>query len=216
MQIDKVEKNMRKMQAYCDANGLRLRPHVKTHKLTSLALRQIELGAVGITCQKLGEAEVMAAAGVTDILISFPLIGAEKARRLAALARKVKVSVSADSMLGVSTVRAAALEAQVDINVLVEFDSGMKRTGVVSVEEALTLAKEISSAPGLKFAGLMTYPYNSRTVEFALAARKAFGEAGIPIAVISAGGTPVLFRSTNPDALMSFVWVLTCSTTGIP
>src|SRR3954452_15726265 len=84
--LDRVERNLRAMQDYCDRHGLKLRPHIKTHKLPHLARRQMELGAVGITCQKLGEAEVMADAGIDDILISYPLIGPAKALRLAALA----------------------------------------------------------------------------------------------------------------------------------
>src|ERR1700756_3522370 len=94
--LDRVERNLTKMQAYCDQHGLKLRPHIKTHKLPHLARRQVELGAVGITCQKLGEAEVMADAGLDDILISYPLIGPAKALRLAALARRICMRVAVD------------------------------------------------------------------------------------------------------------------------
>ncbi|MFX5332295.1 alanine racemase, partial [Acinetobacter baumannii] len=84
--LDKVERNLRRMQDYCDRHGLKLRPHIKTHKLPQLAQAQVALGAIGITCQKIGEAEVMADAGLTDILISYPIVGAPKVARLAALA----------------------------------------------------------------------------------------------------------------------------------
>src|SRR5580704_3225846 len=84
--LDRVEHNLAKMQAYCDSHGLRLRPHIKTHKMPALAHRQVKLGACGITCQKLGEAEVMVDAGLDDILISYPLIGAAKSLHLAELA----------------------------------------------------------------------------------------------------------------------------------
>jgi D-serine deaminase-like pyridoxal phosphate-dependent protein len=73
--LDRVEANLRRAQAYADAHGLKLRPHIKTHKIPELARRQVELGAVGITCQKLGEAEVMADAGLGDILLTFNLLG---------------------------------------------------------------------------------------------------------------------------------------------
>ena len=95
--LDAIERNVFRMQAYCDEHGVALRPHIKTHKLPELARLQLEAGAVGITCQKLGEAEVMADAGFDDILLSFPLVGAAKAERLAALAERVKMTVVGDS-----------------------------------------------------------------------------------------------------------------------
>ena len=94
--LDAIERNVSRMQAYCDEHGVALRPHIKTHKLPELARLQLEAGAVGITCQKLGEAEVMADAGFEDILLSFPLVGAAKAERLAALAKRVKMTVVGD------------------------------------------------------------------------------------------------------------------------
>jgi len=149
--LDIVEHNLAKMQAYCDSHGLALRPHIKTHKIPSFAHRQVELGAKGITCQKLGEAEVMIDAGLDDILISYPLVGAAKADRLAALSRRAKLRVGVDSKLAVETVAAAARASNVPIGILVEFDSGNARTGVVSVDEALSLAIQIEKTPGLRF-----------------------------------------------------------------
>jgi D-serine deaminase-like pyridoxal phosphate-dependent protein len=188
--LDRVEHNLAKMQAYCDSHGLRLRPHIKTHKIPGFAQRQLELGAHGITCQKLGEAEVMADAGLDDIFISYPLIGAAKAARLAELSRRAKVSVGIDNVLALETVGEAARASNHVIGVLVEFDSGNKRTGVASVEEALELAKRIQAMPGLRFDGLMTYPSTAATVVFVAEAKRAFAEAGIAIAVVSGGGTP--------------------------
>ena len=95
--LDAVERNIARMQGYCDEHGLAFRPHIKTHKLPALAHMQMRAGAVGITCQKLGEAEVMEAAGLRDILLSFPLVGATKAERLAALAGEATISVVGDS-----------------------------------------------------------------------------------------------------------------------
>ena len=106
--LDRVEHNLTKMQAYCDRHGLGLRPHIKTHKMPAFARRQVELGACGITCQKLGEAEVMADAGLDDILISYPLLGVAKALRLAALARRVRMSVAVDNPLALDTAARAA------------------------------------------------------------------------------------------------------------
>ena len=95
--LDRVEHNLAKMQAYCDSHSLRLRPHIKTHKIPGFAHRQVELGAHGITCQKLGEAEVMVDAGLDDIFISYPLVGPAKALRLAELSRRAKLSVGIDN-----------------------------------------------------------------------------------------------------------------------
>src|SRR5207237_2241181 len=95
--LDAVERNIAAMQGYCDEHGLALRPHIKTHKLPEVARLQVDAGARGITCQKLGEAEVFADAGFDDILISFPLIGAAKIARLRALAERARVIVAVDS-----------------------------------------------------------------------------------------------------------------------
>src|SRR5207344_2275125 len=91
--MDRVERNIARIQAACDAAGVANRPHIKTHKSPMIANMQIKAGAKGITCQKLGEAEVMADAGIDDILLSFPLVGEAKAERLAALAERVKMTV---------------------------------------------------------------------------------------------------------------------------
>ena len=184
--LDIVERNLRAMQDYANAHGLALRPHIKTHKLPVFAKRQVELGAVGITCQKLGEAEVMADAGLSDILISYPIIGAEKGRRLAALARRVAMRVAVDNPLALGTVARAGQEAGTPIGVLVEFDSGMKRTGVTSVAAALALIAQVKAAAGLRFDGLMTYPSSKATAEFV----RAVKEAGVALPMVSGGGTP--------------------------
>jgi len=184
--LGRVERNLSRMQAYADRHGLALRPHIKTHKLPRFAQQQVALGAVGITCQKLGEAEVMADAGLDDILISYPLIGADKARRLAALARRATMGVAIDNPLALETVALAGQEAGRPIRVLVEFDSGMKRTGVTSVEEALALIAQVKAADGLRFDGLMTYPSSAATASFVHAVKAV----GVALPVVSGGGTP--------------------------
>jgi D-serine deaminase-like pyridoxal phosphate-dependent protein len=128
--LDAVERNIVGMQTYCDAHGLALRPHIKTHKLPELARRQLEAGACGITCQKLGEAEVMADAGLRDILITFPLVGAAKAERLVALARRISVAVVGDSAAVAEGLAAVLARAGVEVEFLVECDTGFGRTGV--------------------------------------------------------------------------------------
>jgi D-serine deaminase-like pyridoxal phosphate-dependent protein len=193
--LDRVEHNLAKMQAYCDRHGLRLRPHIKTHKIPAFAHRQVELGARGITCQKLGEAEVMADAGLDDILISYPIIGPVKALRLAELSRRARVIVAVDNAVAVQTVAEAARASNNAIGVLVEFDSGNRRTGVVSVDQALDLARQIHGAAGLRLDGLMTYPSTDATVPFVAEAQRRFSEAGLDLSVVSGGGTPNAWRA---------------------
>ena len=199
--LDRVEHNLSKMQAYCNEHKLRLRPHIKTHKMPAFARRQVELGACGITCQKLGEAEVMADAGIDDILISYPLIGPAKALRLAVLARRAKMSVAIDNPLALDTVADAGRAAGRPIGVLVEFDSGNKRTGVVSVDQALDLARRAGENEGSRFDGLMTYPTTVATSEFVAEAKRRFAEAGIAIPVVSGGGTPNAWHAHEAPGL---------------
>ncbi|QPC88720.1 D-TA family PLP-dependent enzyme [Mesorhizobium sp. NBSH29] len=193
--LDRVDRNLRTMQDYCDRHGIALRPHIKTHKIPAFAQRQLALGAQGITCQKLTEAEIMADAGIDDILISYPLVGQGKAARLAALAPRCRMTVAVDNPLALATAADAARISGATIAVYVEFDSGMERTGVVSVAEALALAQQLQSCEGLAFAGLMTYPASQKTVGFVAEAKKHFADAGLDIPRISGGGTPKAFHT---------------------
>ena len=182
--LNAVERNIAGMQRYCTEHGLALRPHIKTHKLPEIARLQVDAGARGITCQKLGEAEVMADAGVDDILISFPLLGAAKVERLATLAQRSTVRVVGDS----ATVARGLAGLQIDF--LVECDTGGARTGVQSPEAAAELAQLVSTLDGLRFVGLMTYPTGPETGPWLRAAREAIGARGLTVETISSGGTP--------------------------
>ena len=179
--LDRVEHNLAKMQAYCDRHALKLRPHIKTHKLPAFAKRAVELGAVGITCQKLGEAEVMAEAGLEDILISYPLIGPAKAARLADLAGHARLRVATDSPMALETVAQAAASSGQRIGVLIEFDSGNKRTGVTRPEDVPPLARAVRDAGLLTFEGLMTYPSTAQTSGFVSAVRGLLATEGIEV-----------------------------------
>src|SRR3712207_3599278 len=110
--LDVVERNIARLQALCDAAGVANRPHIKTHKSPVLAKMQRDAGATGITCQKLGEAEVMADAGLDDILISYNILGEEKLGRLAALMRRADVVVAADNPVTVAGLPQAAALAE--------------------------------------------------------------------------------------------------------
>ncbi|HLH50631.1 MAG TPA: D-TA family PLP-dependent enzyme [Roseiarcus sp.] len=196
--IDRVEANLKRAQAYADAHGLKLRPHIKTHKLPRFALRQVELGAVGITCQKLGEAEVMADAGVKDIFLPYNILGARKLARLRALAERVNLSVTADSKTTVAGLSQAFAGAARPLPVLVECDTGMGRCGVQTPEEALALAQLIAASPGLVFGGLMTYPAAGKVEANAAwldAAQALLAREGLRPPVVSNGGTPDMWRA---------------------
>jgi len=203
--LDRVEANIEKLQTYLDAHGIAGRPHIKTHKLPLLAHKQVKAGAVGITVQTLGEAEVMAAAGIEDILITYNLLGEQKTRRLAALARTVsRLRVAVDNPLALDTVIAAGSMADRTIGVLVEFESGKKRQGVLEPEQALTLAKRAKKSNFVTFDGLMTYPCGPQTASFVAAARRLFTEAKIDIPVVSAGGTPEMWRAHEVEGLTEY------------
>jgi D-serine deaminase-like pyridoxal phosphate-dependent protein len=193
--LDAIERNVSRMQAYCDEHGVDLRPHIKTHKLPELARLQLDAGAIGITCQKLGEAEVMADAGVEDILLSFPLVGEAKAERLAALAGRVKMTVVGDSAVVAEGLSAVLAREGVEVDFLVECDTGLGRTGVQSPEEAAELAELVEELEGLRFAGLMTYPSLPETAAWLQAARKAVEARGLSVERISGGGTPTAERT---------------------
>src|SRR6188472_3249783 len=156
--LDAVERNIARMQGYCDEHGLAFRPHIKTHKLPAVAHMQVRAGAVGITCQKLGEAEVMQEAGLRNVLLSFPLLGPAKAERLAALAGEGELSVAADSAVVAHGLSQALAAAGVEAGFLVELDGAFRRTGVQSPEEAAELAELVDRLPGLRFDGLLAYP----------------------------------------------------------
>lgn len=196
--LDRVEANLGRAQAYADAHGLRLRPHIKTHKLPELARLQVELGAVGITCQKIGEAEVMADAGLDDILLTFNLIGRAKLTRLVALARRVRLGVAIDNEIVARGLSDAMAGVGLELPVLVECDTGAERCGVQSAEEATALARIVAALPGLRFDGLMTYPPKHRTLQvnaWLSEAKAAVEAAGIECRTVSNGGTPDLYSA---------------------
>lgn len=132
--LDRAERNIARAQAAADAAGVKLRPHIKTHKLPYFAKKQVEAGAAGITCQKIGEAEVMADAGLTDIFLPYNIIGKAKLERLLALHRRVTLSVTADSATTVAGLAEMFTDASRPLKVLIECDTGAARCGVQTAE----------------------------------------------------------------------------------
>lgn len=197
--LDVAEANIDRFQAYCDEHGLKLRPHIKTHKLPMLAKRQLEAGAVGVTCQKVSEAEAMLSeGGIDDILITYNIVGATKLARLRALSERVRLSVVADSAAVAEGLSVAFADAPAPLGVLVECDTGAGRCGVAAPDAAAKLAALIDGLPGLRFAGLMTYPPEGREDEVArwLQEAKSRCEAqGLTVETISSGGSPGMWRA---------------------
>ncbi len=194
-----AEANVRAFQDYCDSHGLQLRPHIKTHKLPRLAEYQIEQGAIGITCQKITEAEAMIAGGdMRNILITYNILGQDKVARLRALSDRVRLSVVADNAAVVEGLSAGFADAKTPLPVLVECNTGADRCGVETPAEALELASAINAAPGLRFAGLMTYPPTGGATQVTtwLAEAKDLIEAtDLTVDVISSGGSPDMWRA---------------------
>ena len=212
LDMDRLERNIDKMAARCRECDVAWRPHTKGSKTPAIAHKLIAAGAIGITCAKLGEAEVMATAGIRDILIANQVVGKGKAARLASLQRQADVMVAVDDPHHIEEISAAAQTAGVNVRVLVEVNIGMERCGTAPGEPALELARKAEAAPGITFAGIMGYeghtmlmPDDEKVPEVA----KAIGlltetaehirAAGLEVPIVSAGGTGTLaYTPTYP------------------
>ena len=200
--LDVLERNLDRMASYCTSHRIGLRPHTKTHKTLEVARMQLERGTRGLTVAKVGEAEVMADSGTEQILVAHPIVGEEKIRRLAALASRLDVLVSLDSLQAAKGLSQVAQEAGCTIGVLVEFDSGSHRCGVSAGDSCAELGKAICRLKGVQVRGLMTYfgsvwgDERQRGEEIARLTADvertiaAFRRAGLPLEIVSAGSTP--------------------------
>ena len=201
LDLDAFERNLAKMAARAKAAGLALRPHAKSHKCSAIAHRQIEAGAVGVCCAKLAEAEALAAAGVGAIMVTSPVAGAAQAERAARLAAEL-----ADFRMVVDHVDGAeelAAAAQGPLQVLIDVDPGMGRTGVHDAAQAVEVFRAIAARPNLKLLGVQCYGghwqhmqgANARAAAVAdgmarlSAVIAALRQAGAEIGVVTGGGT---------------------------
>ena len=203
VELDALERNIAAMAAAVEDRGMRLRPHAKSHKSPDIARRQIAAGAVGICCQKVGEAEAFVAAGVTDVLITNEIVGAAKLARLALLSRNASLGVLVDDRANVAALAAAMRAAGASIDVLVEVDVGAHRCGVLPGAPALELARAIAGGSGLRFAGLHAYQGAAqhlrrpaerraaiaRAAELAFETKALIEQAGIECATVTGAGT---------------------------
>ena len=201
--LDVMERNLSRMAEYTRAHGLRLRPHTKTHKSPLLGARQLASGAAGLTVAKVSEAEVMLASGVEDLLIAFPLFGAEKMRRLVEVAKKTRVTVSVDSVEAARPIAEAAAAAGITIGVLAEVDAGLHRVGV-QPELFVDLLRGLEPLQGIELRGMAFYPGHIKSHDpAALAALSSLiqglvdkaAAAGFALPVVSGGTTPTMWHS---------------------
>ena len=194
--LDALEENLTRYQRYFNEHNIGLRPHIKTHKTLAIAAMQMQKGATGLTCQKIGEAEVMVNGGLApDVLIPYNILGKQKLDRLTALSRRTRLTVAADSEYTVRGLSAAAAAEGVTLGVIVEVECGMNRTGVQTPEESAELAKLIDQLPGLELRGIMGYPTGPDSRPMLQETVHLFDKAGLSREMVSGGSTRHAFEA---------------------
>ena len=207
--LDALERNVRRMAEFARQKKVRLRPHAKTHKSAALARLQIDAGAVGVCVQKVSEADALAGRGVPDLYITNEVIDEAKLERVAALAGHVRLAIAVDSALGVQRLAAALRAAGTMCQVFVEVDVGQGRCGVAPVA-AGALAHQVVSA-GLRFGGLQAYQGRAQhlrtpaereaairqAVRFARAAQASVSSAGLVCPLVTGAGTGTFTLETD-------------------
>ncbi len=198
-----LERNLRRMADFAARHGVALRPHAKTHKCPVIGLRQIELGAVGLCCQTVREAEAMVSAGVQDVLVTNQVIGPGKIDRLIALRTRARVGVCVDDARNVGELSAAATCHGTNLDIVVEIDVGSERCGVPPGAPALALARQVAESPGLRLRGIHAYHGRAqhlrehrerqaavgRAIDLSRETRDLLQAAGLACAVITGAGT---------------------------
>jgi D-serine deaminase-like pyridoxal phosphate-dependent protein len=209
LDLNRMDANIAHIAASCRTHGVCWRPHFKGHKTIEIAQKQIELGAIGITCAKLGEAEVLASAGIGDILIANQIVGPLKMRRLAALLDKSDIIVAVDSQDNVAEL--AAMSRGKSLRVVIEVNIGMNRAGVDPGDAVVALADFIAKQPSLRLVGVMGWEAHTTAIadpaakEVAVAAAIALltqsaaacRSAGHEMPIVSCGGTGTLLYCVN-------------------
>jgi D-serine deaminase-like pyridoxal phosphate-dependent protein len=204
---ERFDANIVAASALVQGTGKTLRPHIKTHRAPALARRQLADGVIGVTCATVGEMEVMADAGITDLLLANEVVSADKVRRVAGLARRAHVTVAVDDTALVQRLSAAAEAFSVRLDVLIDLDVGLKRCGLTGEREVLAAAAAIEGAPGLRLAGIMGYEGRVRsslpnrgvriaqTFRTLADVRRLLTGAGYDVDVVSGAGTSTLLEA---------------------
>ncbi len=202
--LESMEKNIRKMISDAKEYGLTHRPHIKTHRSSEIAKLQLEAGANGITCARLGEAELMADNGIKDIFLAYPVVGEDKCQRYIDLSKRCSIRSIVNNVDAAMRLSDAALQEGLCLEVLIDIDSGVMRGGLEPGLRTLEFAETVRNFKGIKIVGLMYYPgtaYAETTVEgISRVARKEhddlietarlLSEHGFAMEVLSAGNTP--------------------------
>jgi D-serine deaminase-like pyridoxal phosphate-dependent protein len=202
--LDKLEQNIRRMAEFARAHGVQLRPHIKTHKIPEIAHLQLRAGAVGITCQKLGEAEIMAANGINDVLMTYEIVGEHKLDRLAKLKRYANICTAVDGEEMIVPLAARMAKEGLQHEVVIEINTGLNRCGVLPGEPALALVQRLAHYPSLRLKGIFTHEghvYGAgnreelerralKAMEDMLNTAKLLRDHGFSCEVISVGSTP--------------------------
>ncbi|HIF33520.1 MAG TPA: DSD1 family PLP-dependent enzyme [Planctomycetaceae bacterium] len=204
LDLDILDANLNRMASFFAGRECQLRPHFKNHKCTTLALKQLQAGsAVGITCAKLGEAEVLVDAGIDDILIANQVVGRRKIARLIDLALKAKIRVAVDSQQHVELISAAAAEKGASVGLLIEIDIGMGRCGIRDSNQVLELARLIKNQPCTRFDGFQAYEGHTvgipdrderrqvatTSMQYALDVASELNRNGVEVAIVSGGSS---------------------------
>jgi D-serine deaminase-like pyridoxal phosphate-dependent protein len=201
--VDGLQRNIARMAEFSKSTGCAVRPHVKSHKTPLIARKQIDAGAIGVTCSKLGEAEVMVAGGISNILISTELVGDRKLARLVSLAGHAQITVVVDDRRNASMISTAASQGDGTLGVFVDVNVGQNRTGVEPGAAAADLAEYVAGRPNLRFDGLQGYEGNlqhiydqeerrqscEKAMGQLLATRSAVEARGMAVRVVSTAGT---------------------------
>ncbi|QDU93429.1 DSD1 family PLP-dependent enzyme [Lignipirellula cremea] len=201
--LDAMEANIATVSQYCAAHQTAWRPHAKCHKSTDIGQKLVAAGAIGLTVAKLGEAEVMADAGITDLLIANLIVGPQKLARLVELRRRADPIVCVDHIDQAEPLSAAMAAAGLTVRVLIEVDIGMDRVGVAPNRTAVELATRVAALPGIALAGVMGYEGHLLTIPDLAEKRERIGRAlsllvdlqatlqqqGLPCGIVSCGGT---------------------------
>ena len=215
LDLDRFESNLLTMARVVAAHHKHWRPHSKCHKSPEIARQQVDAGAIGITCAKVSEAEVFAAAGVRDILIAHLPVGATRIDRISDLCKIADVIVTCDHSSQAETLASACTQKGLSCRVLVDINIGMNRTGVSPGPDAIELARVIDSLPGLHLAGIMGYEGHAmplmdadakqRLIQESLwqltTSREQFLQAGLCCDIVSAGGTGSLSYAAVCDGI---------------
>lgn len=201
--LNKMERNISQLAKHFATAGVGWRPHIKGIKVPAIAHEALAAGAIGITCAKLSEAEVMAAAGIGDILIANQIVGHKKVSRLVNLCRHASPKVAVDNAENVKELGTAAQAKAVQLDVLIELEVGMKRCGVQPGADALELSRRVHQTPGLRFRGLMAWEGHAAVIKDKNLKRQEIeasiksltdtvalcSSAGLPVEIVSAGGS---------------------------